>query len=328
MPQFKLVTADANPRTLLLLEDQELDALIFMRMLKSCWPEPIQTYHVREAHEAMKFLNANTCDIVVADLNLPDLHGIETIQRLRPYAPDSAFVVLTGLDDSNIKEEAKKLGVSDFVAKDTLDRDLLREVLSGALEQQQIRERVLFLAHYDPLTVLANRRLFQERLNRAVRNDHRNPKQLGIMLVDLDRFAHINNSLGHDAGDFVLQVIARRLKACLRDSDTAARMGSDQFALLTHTVSANAMPAIAERVLNACRKPITLHEHTLTVTASLGGALMEPAISDAAQLLARAKDALSLAKKEGDRMEIHLPPPMPSMDPAPPRPVLVEAAPN
>jgi diguanylate cyclase (GGDEF)-like protein len=152
--------------------------------------------------------------------------------------------------------------------------------MSWQLSQSRVREgeiklehakRVEYLAYHDGLTGLPNRSLFSKLLGQSISEAHRYGRRLAVAFLDLDRFKQINDTLGHDAGDQLLQDVAKRLKLCVRDSDTVARLGGDEFVVLLPELSdVKNAGVIAEKILLAIAKPFTLIGHEFRVTASIG----------------------------------------------------------
>jgi diguanylate cyclase (GGDEF)-like protein/PAS domain S-box-containing protein len=156
------------------------------------------------------------------------------------------------------------------------------------------------MAFYDTLTGLANRRLFRNRLEHVINNLSREGNNLGLILLDLDQFKNINDSLGHDAGDTLLIIIAERLQQCVRASDTVARLGGDEFAIiLPHINSSFAISSIAQKILDSLKVPIILQETEVRITVSLGISLAPEDSDNAESLVKNADLALYRAKDHG-----------------------------
>lgn len=171
------------------------------------------------------------------------------------------------------------------------------------------------MAFYDTLTGLANRRLFRNRLEHVIGNLKRDSSEIALILIDLDHFKNINDSLGHDAGDALLTIIAERLQVSVRASDTVARLGGDEFAILLPGISGSySVSAIAEKVLSTLKQPIVLLEKEIRITASIGIASAPNDSNDAETLIKNADLALYRAKDLGrdnhqfftDEMNINL----------------------
>jgi len=169
------------------------------------------------------------------------------------------------------------------------------EVERQRLEAQATRE-----AFHDPLTRLPNRALFLDRLQHALARAAREQSGLAVMLLDLDRFKAINDSLGHAVGDALLQAVALRLQGCIRPADTVARLGGDEFAiLLEHVVDVSDTAHVAERVIAQLSEPFRLPEHEVFTTTSIGIVLSTSAVSDPSILMRDGKAALYRAKERG-----------------------------
>ena len=161
-------------------------------------------------------------------------------------------------------------------------------------------QQALHLAHHDALTALPNRMLLDDRLTRAMAAARRYRHRLAVLFLDLDRFKHVNDSRGHAAGDMVLQSVARRLVACVRDSDTVSRQGGDEFVvLLPEIANADDAAASAKKIVAAIAVPHTVASHQLDVTATIGISIYPDDGPDAETLVRRADTAMYCAKNRG-----------------------------
>jgi diguanylate cyclase (GGDEF)-like protein/PAS domain S-box-containing protein len=160
--------------------------------------------------------------------------------------------------------------------------------------------RIEVLAYHDALTGLANRRLLEDRIGVAIAQARRRHRHLAVLFLDLDDFKDVNDSLGHHAGDLLLQAVARRLEHGMRSDDTVARIGGDEFVvLLTHVADAEQAAAVADKVLLLLKAPFQIAERELFVNASLGIATFPEDGADAVALLKNADAALYRAKRGG-----------------------------
>lgn len=156
------------------------------------------------------------------------------------------------------------------------------------------------LATHDVLTGLPNRMMFSQLLNRVIQSARRYDRQFAVFFIDLDRFKIINDTLGHEAGDQLLQEIALRLKQAVRSADVVARLGGDEFVLLVDEVNdLSQVAAVAQKVLSAARKPIVLMGEECRVTASIGISMYPKDAEDDQSLMKTADIAMYLAKEEG-----------------------------
>lgn len=172
----------------------------------------------------------------------------------------------------------------------------LRDVTERLQHEQQLKQ----LGYYDSLTGLANRTLFQERLQHAIDKSKRYLQNHALLFIDLDQFKHVNDSLGHDIGDQLLVEVGRRLKTRVRKVDTVARLGGDEFAILVEDITAPYIAAkVAEEILAVMAEPIGVDEYKLMVTPSIGIALYPTDGDSGTELLRKADTAMYHAKSLG-----------------------------
>ena len=165
---------------------------------------------------------------------------------------------------------------------------------------KQAEARLRHLAYFDPLTGLPNRALLQDRLQQAVALAKRQDRLLAVHFLDLDYYKTVNDSLGHAQGDAVLQALAGRLKRSIRASDTVARYGGDEFAVIqTNLAQAEGAVTLAGRLMAVISEPVVLPHQTVRTTASIGIAIYPLDDPSGEQLLAHADTAMYLAKKSG-----------------------------
>lgn len=154
-------------------------------------------------------------------------------------------------------------------------------------------------ALYDPLTGLANRSLLHDRLCHEIAISTRGTSSFGVILMDLDRFKLINDTLGHDVGDEVLREVGRRLKEALRGADTVARLGGDEYVLLVHDLEEEDVPRIANKLLDALDQPFHWQDQSIDLGASLGVSLYPSQCADPGTLIRCADIAMYVAKRSG-----------------------------
>ncbi len=172
-------------------------------------------------------------------------------------------------------------------------------LFSDISELKDTEARIRNLAYYDPLTHLPNRRLLQDRLSVAIAHAHRSQGRLAVVFIDLDRFKRINDSLGHAIGDQLLQEVASRLQCSVKEDDTVARMGGDEFVILLSDIEdIEQVVQVARRTLEAMSLPILVNEQELVITCSLGisiypedGVSLDSLIQNADSAMYRAKEA-------------------------------------
>ena len=229
--------------------------------------------------------------LIAAKLGVPHFTDVKT--ALKACQPCLAFN-LTG-DDTVSAYAESQLGAENVVGG--FQARFLWTLLTRL---KQTNEQVTHLAHHDGLTGLPNRILFYDRLNQAIARARRDKEAVAVLFLDLDGFKKINDTLGHDIGDALLIEAAKRIQSCVRESDTVARMGGDEFTAILCTVgSGNGKEIVAQKILNAIRSPFTLNNQTCTVGVSIGIAVYPDSGGNAEDLVKVADTAMYLAKDGG-----------------------------
>ncbi|MFP5344064.1 MAG: putative bifunctional diguanylate cyclase/phosphodiesterase [Gammaproteobacteria bacterium] len=208
----------------------------------------------------------------------------KSLRRLRDAAQRIA--------DGNLREQLQVTTSLTEVNSLADDLEMMRRELINKSETLE------YQALHDPLTGLPNRTLFDDRLEQALMEARRSGDSLAVCLMDLNRFKEINDTLGHAAGDQLLQQVALRVRGALRESDTVARLGGDEFAIvLQHVDNVQHTTHAAQKILSQMEQPMELDGHTLDITASIGIALFPDHGDDTETLLRRADLAMYEAKR-------------------------------
>jgi diguanylate cyclase (GGDEF)-like protein/PAS domain S-box-containing protein len=173
-------------------------------------------------------------------------------------------------------------------------------VFSDISTVKRSEERLNYLAHHDPLTDLPNRLLFNDRLSQSIQSAMRHNQTLAVVFIDLDRFKHINDSMGHAVGDRLLQQLAQRLKKALRQSDTVARISGDEFVILLNDIKSSTHATVAvERLMDIFQTPFNLEGKEIHMTSSMGISIFPHDAMEPGTLLRNADTAMYQAKQEG-----------------------------
>ncbi len=191
-----------------------------------------------------------------------------------------------------------------LVNESLLDDETGGPVLEGSLiditDRKRAEEESHHQAYHDALTDLPNRALFHDRLSLAILHAHRRKQSLAVMFIDLDHFKNVNDTLGHSAGDEVLVAVADRLKACLREEDTVARVGGDEFLLLLTGIARESdVAGMSRKILKVLADPFALKKRELFLSASIGVGLYPNDGTDAETLVANVDTAMYRAKEAG-----------------------------
>ncbi|MEQ9004969.1 MAG: EAL domain-containing protein [Pseudomonadales bacterium] len=172
--------------------------------------------------------------------------------------------------------------------------------IADITEMKTSQRKMERLAFYDTLTELANRRLFNDRLQQAVEHCRRHKERAALLYLDLDQFKRVNDTLGHESGDALLREVADRLLNCVRKEDTVGRPGGDEFTILLYDVEApDHAGQVAEKILRELQRPISLSGHQLVVTTSIGITVIPDDGTEPAALLKNADLAMYRAKEKG-----------------------------
>jgi diguanylate cyclase (GGDEF)-like protein len=222
-----------------------------------------------------------------------------------PFAETAGLVTAMAIP---VLTNGDVIAVLEFFLREARDQDArlmqlvstLGAQLGVVIQRKRAEERLHFLAHYDPLTGLPNRVLFMDRLNQAIVEAERRSRMVAVVFLDLDRFKTINDSLGHGTGDLFLKDVAERLRRCVREGDTVARLSGDEFTLvLADMAQADDAARVARKVLDNLSLPYRIAGHALFTTGSLGITVFPVDARSVDELLHNADIAMYRAKESG-----------------------------
>ncbi|MEW6219097.1 MAG: EAL domain-containing protein [Thermodesulfobacteriota bacterium] len=209
--------------------------------------------------------------------------GLDLLDLVHKQGSPAPVILLADTDDQVTARRAIEAGAADCLVKDQLDLPLLGRAIRYAMERKQAEAQILSMAYYDGLTGLPNRTLFRDRLQAALAQARRYRRTAAVLLLDIDNFKRINDTLGHGVGDQLVQETGGRLRECLRGSDTlarlgqegeettVARLGGDEFIiLLTELRDVHDAARVAQRMRDAIALPFRINGHELFVSASIG----------------------------------------------------------
>jgi diguanylate cyclase (GGDEF)-like protein len=283
------------PFVLLLVAPDENDRRLIGELLDDGIAE---VHWVTGVSSALAAIAEHPHDALLLDGSLA---GEASVRELLEEDPRAQVIVLGDPSGADAVESARAAGAVDHLPKAALDADTLVRAVRYASDHRRSVERLQHDALHDALTELPNRTLFLDRLEQALRRARRAGPESGaaVLFLDLDRFKVVNDSLGHQAGDVLLQAVALRLEAALRPGDTVARIGGDEFTLLLEDVTdAREATVVAERVLTTLAEPFAIAGRDLHVSGSVGIALGGANV-DPEELIRDADVAMYRAKAQG-----------------------------
>ena len=299
---------DLYDSTIMLVDDSTSTLMVVQAYLEDAgYKDFVATSNSTQALDMVRDENP---DLLLLDLRMPEVSGFDILKALRQgdETRHLPVIVLTSSDDSETKLSALRLGATDFLSKPVDPSELVLRV-RNSLAAKSYQDR---LANYDRLTGLPNRQLFLHRLDRTLSRSKRDTQNAAVLVVNLDRFKQINDSLGHSAGDELLRQAANRLAKCVQQSQglthpaarapnsLLARLGGDEFGILLATPQRPRESAdIAERVLACFAQPFLLYDYELFVTPSVGVSHFPNDGIERETLLRHADIALSHAKALG-----------------------------
>jgi len=298
---------------LMLIDDDDVDRERIRRMLARA-PFKVDMIEAASGQEALTRLDGGSVDCVLLDYHLGDAVGTDLVETIRARnGRPCPVIMITGLGSEEVAVEAMRNGAHNYLTKHQLRADHLSNAIESSLremhlqqELEQAQQRLQRLSMFDSLTGLPNRNLFFDRLDQTLLAERRGDAAFALLMMDLNLFKEVNDSLGHVAGDQVLAHVAQRLQNLTRKSDTIARLGGDEFAMiLPRTASVDGAVVMAEKIVAAMRIAIPVSEKFVTVGISIGIVLSDRHGQDGQVLLAHADEAMYRAKRGTRGYEIY-----------------------
>lgn len=294
---------------ILIVDDNPIDIELVKRKLHP--PEGDQ-HEISEANsvaEGLKLIIATQFDVVLLDYHMPECNGIELLIELRsrPHLGDTAIIIVSASKDVSVAMSCIEAGAQDFLPKNELTQIKLLQAIIHSRKRFELEQKMhqsylsaKDMAEKDALTGVFNRYYFDENLSLMMLNAKRANQFLGLLIIDLDNFKNVNDSLGHDVGDGLLKALVERVTTCLRANDCFARLGGDEFAVVLGNINdVNQINQIALRILDSFKPHFALLGNRVFVTPSIGGVIYPNDTEESSQLLKCADIALYRAKQQG-----------------------------
>lgn len=277
-----------------------------------------EDYHLVKANsgeEALRYLLNDDYAAILLDVQMPGMDGFDTAKIIKTREKTKNIPILF-ITANNMESEhifrGYAVGAIDYILK-PFDPMILKAKVDGFVEIYRMKQKLIsqtaelkeknkvieYMAYHDGLTDLPNRRWFNEQLLINLDRAKKQHESLAIMYLDLDRFKYINDSLGHIAGDKLLQLVSNRLELNVRSNDLVARVGGDEFIIMLPATDREHALEIAENILDAFKKPYLIDQYELYLTTCIGLSLFPYDGEDASSLLKNADAALYRAKEQG-----------------------------
>ena len=310
------------------------DERFYIDLLVELLAPQYRTIVVRNGEKAIEQASAEPKpDLILLDIELPGIDGYEVCRRLKKNIATLEIPVIFLTVKANVNDEIRgfELGAVDYIYKPishpilqarvknhiTLKNALeatrkqaddlrilvdekTQELSKKVTENQEAVEKLRYLANYDPLTRLPNRVLFKEQLTKLCKQALQNNLLVAVLMIDLDRFKQVNDSMGHHIGDELLQMVALRIQNCLRKVDILARLGGDEFTVaLSDLRDQDNAASVAQKIVSTLNKPFDLEGRNVHISASIGITIFPNDNDDLNSVLQNADMAMYQAKNKG-----------------------------
>ncbi len=272
--------------TLLFVED---DSGVQEQMKMMLQDEVKEFYQAYNGEMGLQCYREKKPDIILTDINMPVLSGLDMAETIKQADKNQPILMLSAFDERDILLNAINIGVDGFIikpidmvqlnskleriAQELQDRIDTENSRLQELKQKQKQELLSLynLAHFDTLTGIPNRYLFNEKLDQAIVKSNHEQMQFALFFIDLDDFKRINDTYGHKAGDHVLVSLVKSISEVINEEDTMARIGGDEFALITEEVGDKiTIEKLAKKIIQEISKPIYFEKRVIFISCSIG----------------------------------------------------------
>lgn len=293
---------------ILLVDDDSADRRIIRRTLAENEAN-VKLVEAVSVEEGLGILQAQSFDVILLDYKLPGANGIEMVQELRsrPDLGSVAIIMMSASLNEALAVQCIECGAQDFIQKSEMQRLNLHRAIVHAHKRFELEHKlhqnyldVKHLAEKDPLTGLSNRHHFNQMMDMLIVPGGHSKVDVALLVMDLDNFKYVNDTLGHDAGDRLLIEFATRVKKMLRRHESFARIGGDEFAIILNGIkSTQQVRLVAQRIHDVLKMPMTLGSAQVECRASIGAAIYPLQASEKESLIKYADIAMYKAKSDG-----------------------------
>ncbi len=296
--------AEDNQKILLIIGNDVVDSSVIHQLLKTNGRSSsfalIETTSFKDVSKLMRASRPDCCIVGYQEPIADVLNFLKSLRRSKINS-DIPVIVLANRDNGDVRSvvEIMHHGAQDYLIKEELTENILRRSIADAIYTCEFQKNLRQLAHYDHLTGLLNRSLFIDRLENTVNHCDRYNQNCSLLYIDVDNFKVINDCYGHDAGDVLLKTIAKRIQENCRTTDSASRIGGDEFAIIISRVDKDRANHTAEKILEKVSEPVFIDSQRLHVSLSIGIAHYPDTAGNINELMDQADQAMYRAKQTG-----------------------------
>ena len=308
------VTEHDTAQAILMVEDEPADAELFSYMLSVAFKNRYPVVCLNQFKEVTETLDSGDFQALVLDMNLPDSSGVSKVRSIGEAFPELPIIVLTGEGDNNLAIDSLKHGAQDYLSKNKVTPDILANSIRYAKERKKIEQKLKLaiadadsknrqldaLSKKDSLTGLPNRAHFRQVALNNIKSANRHERYVGLLYFDLNGFKKINDTYSHLAGDQLLKLVTQRLQKVVRASDFLARIGGDEFVIVTEPLTHKQdIYPLVKRVHQQFEQSFDIEGRVVHTSSSVGVAFYPDAESLDA-LIKLADSAMYEAKKSSN----------------------------
>jgi two-component system cell cycle response regulator len=288
---------DKPASKILIIEDDPLVLRGFETILKQ---EGYLVTTLNSGETALEIINKENFDLILTDLNLEGMNGIDILKRVKKISPDIPVIVITGYESMDSAISALRGGAYDYLIKPCQDIDLKTTIKRG-LEKRMLEKELLILATTDPLTKLYNRNYFLSRFEEEFNKALRYKMNIACILIDIDHFKKVNDNYGHQIGDRILIELSDLLRINSRNIDIIGRYGGEEFILILPQINDKSAYQLCERLRKITSENVfSIQGNQIKITISLGiSAFPNNKVKNYKELIRLADNALYEAKRTG-----------------------------
>lgn len=283
---------------ILFIDDEKDDYTFLLGITQQIKRHKYEIDWVANWADAEERLFGDAFDLVICDFHLQEMNALDVMARMTELGIEKPVIILTA--DSTLDSDLQSMeqGAYDYLEKGKLTPETFDRCIRYTITRHSLEEQIRRAAYYDELTGLPNRRFLIERISQALLRAQRRESEVSLVLVDLNGFKVVNDDLGYEAGDIVLETTAQRIQSSIRRTDTAARWGGDEFIVVLEDFKERGNASmVIEKVMQAIDEPLPVAENKVHVSGSFGVVFFPEFCLDVDQLIKLADRAMHRAKK-------------------------------